>query len=52
MNEEFIMLVLKHLNVSKNSDEVLKVVQMVGLGDLSFSRDSRKGSAQGPFGII
>lgn len=46
------MLVLKHLNVSKNSDEVLKVVQMVGLGDFAFSRDSRKGSVQGPFCVV
>lgn len=40
------MLALKHLNVSKNHDDALKVVKMMGLGDLSFSRDSKKSSAQ------
>lgn len=43
---------LKHRNVSENHDDVLKDVKMLGLGDLSFSRDSNKGSAQGLFAVI
>lgn len=39
------MLMLIHLNISKkNRDDVLEIKKM-GLGDLSFSRDSKKGSA-------